>query len=43
MGLEGMNRYDVGMTSMWVQEAFSLALLGEMIGRSHSLQFERER
>ena len=28
-----MQMYDVGMTSMWVQEAFALADLARLIGR----------
>ena len=32
-----MQLYDVGMTSMWVQEAFSLAELAIMIGRPQAL------
>lgn len=32
-----MQLYDVGMTSMWVQEAFSLAKLAQVIGRPPAL------
>jgi len=32
-----MQMYDVGMTSMWVQEAFALAELARLIGRPTEL------
>ena len=32
-----MQLYDVGMTSMWVQEAFALAKLAVVAGRPQSL------
>ena len=32
-----MQLYDVGMTSMWVQEAFALAELAQVIGRPQAL------
>ena len=32
-----MQLYDVGMTSMWVQEAFALAELARLIGRPTEL------
>ena len=36
-----MQLYDVGMTSMFVQEAFSLAELAQVIGRPQSLSGAR--